>query len=48
MGLHQQIIDFLGGTPNAVMMEYAYITGCILLILCCWALIKVAQWIFKL
>jgi hypothetical protein len=48
MSLYEQILDFMGGTPNEKMQEYAYLTGCILLILCCWALIKVVQWIMKI
>lgn len=45
-GIYQSVLQAIGGEPTPVQQDWAYITSCVLLCLCCWALMKIAEKLF--
>lgn len=45
--IYQAVLDALGGTPTATMQEWAYKCACAILVVGCWAVVKMADWLFK-
>lgn len=45
--MYEMILQALGGEPTAIQQDYAYIAACVLLILSCWTIVKIGDWLFR-
>lgn len=44
--LYDAVLSVVGGTPTDEQSKWLYITACVLLVVGCWAIVKIADWIF--
>jgi len=49
MSLYDQIVSMIGiALPTDTQSNYIVATCCVLLILTCWAIVKMVSWLFKI